>query len=68
MLKFPQGFDEDAQEVNFEKRGDVYSDVISLLRHKSAKFTENIDKQVTNDVINAVFTECRNNVVGFDAS
>jgi len=39
------GFDEDAQEVNFEKRGDVYSDVISLLRHKSAKFTENIDKQ-----------------------
>ena len=54
--------------MNFEKRGDVYSDVISLLRHKSAKFTENIDKQVTNDVINAVFTECRNNVVGFDAS
>lgn len=39
------GYDEDSQEVNYEKRSDVYKDLVSLLRDKSPKFSENIAKQ-----------------------
>jgi len=41
-----QGFDEKTQEVDYEKKGEVYKDLVSLLREKSSQFAENIAKKV----------------------
>uniref|UniRef100_H2YZX2 Armadillo repeat containing 4 n=2 Tax=Ciona savignyi TaxID=51511 RepID=H2YZX2_CIOSA len=41
------GFNEDTLEVlDFEKRGEVYKDLVTLLRSKSNRFAENISKKV----------------------
>nr|XP_009859740.1 armadillo repeat-containing protein 4 [Ciona intestinalis]XP_026691756.1 armadillo repeat-containing protein 4 [Ciona intestinalis]XP_026691757.1 armadillo repeat-containing protein 4 [Ciona intestinalis] len=39
------GFNEEKQEVDFEKKSEVYKDLVTLLREKSNKFAENISKK-----------------------
>lgn len=34
-------------DMNYEKEGDAYRELVTLLKDKSAHFTEMIDKQVT---------------------
>ncbi|XP_076823373.1 outer dynein arm-docking complex subunit 2-like [Clavelina lepadiformis] len=39
------GFEEETQTVNFEKKGEVYKDLVSLLSDKSRQFADNIAKK-----------------------
>nr|CAB3223153.1 armadillo repeat-containing protein 4 [Phallusia mammillata] len=39
------GFEEETQQVKFDKCSEVYKDLVTLLREKSSKFSENIAKR-----------------------
>ena len=45
-------------ELDFEKQGEVYRDLIALLRNKSPHFAELIDKQVNLPVDTHVLYTC----------
>lgn len=35
------------QEINYERKGVIYKDLVTCLKEKSAKFSENMSKQVS---------------------
>ncbi|KAM8978389.1 armadillo repeat-containing protein 4 isoform X2 [Sarcophilus harrisii] len=39
------GIESDTEEINYERCSEIYKDLVSILREKSAKFSENISKQ-----------------------
>ena len=41
-----QGMDKEKNELQFEKDGDYYRDLVVLIREKSPHFAESIDKKV----------------------
>lgn len=43
-------------DMNYEKEGDAYRELVTLLKDKSAHFTEMIDKQVTWFFFLLIFT------------
>ncbi|XP_053569874.1 outer dynein arm-docking complex subunit 2 isoform X2 [Bombina bombina] len=40
-----EGKEKDKDEINYERKGEIYKDLITLLKKKSQWFAENIDKQ-----------------------
>lgn len=46
-LFYWQGYNKESGELDFEKQSDYYKDLIQLLREKSPRFNELIDKKVT---------------------
>lgn len=45
LLSF-QGRGKDREDVNYERKSDISKDLVTFLRERSAKFVENMAKQV----------------------
>ena len=43
-----QGYNKEEKTLDFEREGEYYRDIMSLLREKSAKFNELVDKLVSD--------------------
>lgn len=46
-LFLPKGKTEDEGEINYERKSEIYKDLVTFLKEKSAKFSENMSKQVS---------------------
>lgn len=46
-LFLPKGKTDDEGEINYERKGEIYKDLVTLLREKSAIFSENMSQQVS---------------------
>lgn len=46
-LFLPKGKTDDEGEINYERKGEIYKDLVTLLKEKSAVFSENMSKQVS---------------------
>lgn len=46
---FPKGKKEEEGEINYERQGEIYDDLVSCLKDKSPVFSENMSKQVSSN-------------------
>lgn len=46
-LFLPKGKTDNEGEINYERKGEIYKDLVTFLKEKSAKFSENMSKQVS---------------------
>ncbi|XP_008561466.1 PREDICTED: LOW QUALITY PROTEIN: armadillo repeat-containing protein 4, partial [Galeopterus variegatus] len=45
QLFLPKGKTDDERDISYERQGEVYKDLVTFLKEKSAKFSENMSKQ-----------------------
>jgi hypothetical protein len=43
----PKGKTEEEGEIDYERKGEIYKDLVTFLKEKSAVFSENMSKQVS---------------------
>jgi hypothetical protein len=45
----PKGKTEEEGEINYERKGEIYKDLVTCLKDKSPVFSENMSKHVSSD-------------------
>lgn len=45
----PKGKTEEEGEINYERQGEIYKDLVTCLKDKSPVFSENMSKHVSSD-------------------
>lgn len=50
-LFLPKGKTEEEGQINYERQGEIYKDLVTCLKDKSPVFSENMSKQVSSDIL-----------------